>query len=153
MSIDFISTDLEKSMFEVAYKIGHSYTLANLKAFVLSKSLNMVAQSGNSELNAITNQVLTTPVISAVNTPTTTSLKVTWGAITGASGYTLQRATNAGFTTGVVTFELDNLSANKVVTGLTTGTAYYFRVKAKGSLNLFGCADSANSANGTGTTS
>lgn len=155
MSIDFISTDVEKALFEVAYKLGHEYTLANLKAFILSKSLNMVAQVGN-DIEAVTNQALATPVISAVNGADATTLKVNFGNITGNNGYTLQRATNVGFTTGVVGFEIGGggqVLTNYTVTGLTTGTTYYIRLKAKGSLNLFGCADSAYSANGTGTTS
>jgi len=72
---------------------------------------------------------------------------VSWTAPSDNGGtpittYTLQRATNSGFTTGVVTTTgLTGLSTT--VTGLTNGTPYYFRVYA---VNAVGIAASTGSA-------
>jgi hypothetical protein len=65
---------------------------------------------------------------------------------TAITSYTLQRATNAGFTTGVVnTTGLTGLSTT--VTGLTNGTPYFFRVYA---VNAVGTAASTGGAWRTG---
>jgi hypothetical protein len=65
---------------------------------------------------------------------------------TAITSYTLQRATNSGFTTGVVnTTGLTGLSTT--VTGLTNGTPYFFRVYA---VNAVGTAASTGSAWRTG---
>lgn len=61
---------------------------------------------------------------------------------TSVTSYTLQRATNSGFTTGVVTTTgLTGLSTT--VTGLTNGTPYYFRIYA---VNAVGTAAGTGSA-------
>jgi hypothetical protein len=61
---------------------------------------------------------------------------------TPVTSYTLQRATNSGFTTGVVTTTgLTGLSTT--VTGLTNGTPYFFRVYA---VNAVATAASTGSA-------
>lgn len=71
------------------------------------------------------------PVITAtVNS--TTQITVTWPAVENANSstrYSVQRATNSGFTTGVANFT--NLNAlSHASTGLTVGETYYFRVRA-----------------------
>ena len=60
---------------------------------------------------------------------------VTWTPVTEATGYTLQRATNASFTNATTVYTGSASSANQ--TGLADGT-YYFRVKAGN-----GCGDSS----------
>lgn len=60
---------------------------------------------------------------------TATTMTLTWNAVTGASGYLVERATNAGFSTGLTTV-YTGTALTTPVTGLTTGTTYYFRVKA-----------------------
>lgn len=59
-------------------------------------------------------------------TETTTS--ASWNAVQNATSYTLQRATNSAFTSGVVNTSVS--STSQPVTGLTSGVAYYFRVAA-----------------------
>jgi len=57
---------------------------------------------------------------------TASGLTLNWTAVTGATGYTVQSATNNTFTTGLVTL---NATTNSLaVTGLSANTTYYFRV-------------------------
>lgn len=64
---------------------------------------------------------------------------------TAVTSYTLQRATDSGFTTGLVTTTgLTGLTTT--VTGLTNGTAYYFRIAA---VNAVATAASTTSAYAT----
>lgn len=62
----------------------------------------------------------------------TSQITANWTAVTNADSgtrYTLQRATNSTFSTGLVTFS--NLNAlSYVSTGLAVGDQYYFRVQA-----------------------
>ena len=59
-----------------------------------------------------------------------TTLTLTWTPVTGATSYTVQRATNAAFTTGVANATGTFTGASLAVTGLTGNTTYYFRVTA-----------------------
>jgi hypothetical protein len=68
------------------------------------------------------------PAVPTVATLTATSLTLNWGAVTGATSYTVQRATDAAFTANVVTTTSTTASLN--VTGLTGNTTYYFHVSA-----------------------
>lgn len=72
------------------------------------------------------------PVIGAASAPTTSGFTANWGASAGATSYRLDVATDAGFTSFVTGY--NNLNVNNVityaVTGLTTGTPYYYRVRA-----------------------
>lgn len=76
-----------------------------------------------------------------------TQINLTWVKSADATGYIIERATNAGFTTGVVNTTVGDVAALNV-TGLVTATSYWFRIKALG----VGC-ESAKSASVTGTTS
>ena len=61
----------------------------------------------------------------AVGSPTTSSLTISWDAITGATGYQLMRATAAGGPySNVYTGPADTIT----VAGLSSGTTYYFKV-------------------------
>ena len=97
-----------------------------------------VNASGNTNSGTLT---LTTPVLAPVATsaPTATlvtpnSLTLNWTAPTtgGAiASYTVQSATNTGFTSGLVTTALiSNTATSYNVTGLAPSTTYYFRVIA-----------------------
>jgi len=63
-----------------------------------------------------------------------TGLTLTWAPVTGAANYRVQRATNATFTTGLVT-SANQAGTTFTVTNLTGNTNYYFRVVAVNSLN------------------
>lgn len=69
------------------------------------------------------------PTINGSTMNSTTQLTLTWSSVAGATSYTIQRATNSAFTTGVVNTN-GIVSTSNAQSGLTTGTLYYFRVQA-----------------------
>jgi lysophospholipase L1-like esterase len=74
---------------------------------------------------------LASPTISA-STASTTQINLSWGAISNAQAYVLERASNSGFTAGLVTlYTGSNLSLND--TGLSASTQYFYRLKATAS--------------------
>jgi len=61
-----------------------------------------------------------------------TTITVSWAAVANNSGYLIQYATDASFTQNVQTQRAGSTSQSSDITGLTTGTIYYFRVLATG---------------------
>lgn len=72
---------------------------------------------------------LAAPATLVASSVATTSMTLTWAAVTGATGYILERATASNFGTGLTTAYTGSALTTSV-TGLTTGTTYYFRVRA-----------------------
>lgn len=63
------------------------------------------------------------------------------------SSYTVEYATDSGFTTGLVTVTgLPSSARAHTVVGLTPGTTYYFRIKAVNSVGTSAASTSANTA-------
>jgi prepilin-type N-terminal cleavage/methylation domain-containing protein len=56
-----------------------------------------------------------------------TQLNLNWTAVTNASGYTVQRATDSGFANNLVSTDFTSNPAT--VTGMSANTTYFFRVK------------------------
>lgn len=74
----------------------------------------------------------TVPTGLALNVISSTQINVSWDASTdnnAVTGYDLQRATNAGFSTGLTNIPLGNVTSYNN-TGLTPSTQYYYRVRA-----------------------
>ena len=82
-----------------------------------------------------------TPTLTAT-VASTTSIALSWTAISNAASYQLQRATNSGFTTGLNTSSQSGTSVT--ASGLTTGTTYYFRIAAIGSSGQGGWSNTAS---------
>lgn len=73
---------------------------------------------------------LATPVLTAATAVSATAIDVTWGNVSGNTGYKLERKTGAA---GTFTQLGGQLPANTVIyhdTGLTAGTTYYYRLTA-----------------------
>lgn len=80
------------------------------------------------------------PVLPAPSVPTATaatslaltSFQANWNSVSGAAGYRLDVATDAGFTSFVTGFNDKNVSnvVNYSVTGLTQSTDYHYRLRA-----------------------
>ena len=68
-----------------------------------------------------------TPTLSSVVSAGPDSIKMTWGAISGASGYVVYRSTTA---TGTLTKVGTTSNTTFTNTGLVAGKTYYYRVRA-----------------------
>lgn len=64
-------------------------------------------------------------------------INLAWTALAGANNYVVERASNVGFTAGVVEVYNGPLLV-KQLTGLTNSTQYFFRIKAKGAFTIAG---------------
>lgn len=80
---------------------------------------------------------LTTPADNATNQPL--SVNLTWAAAANAATYTVETATDAGFTANLTSNSVSTTNYN--ATGLTQNTQYFWRVKA-----VNGCGESAYSS-------
>lgn len=113
------------------------YTIYDLITFATTNSLKLIATSvgddknadqedANTVLNAV---VLAAPGTFAVAVNSATQITLTWVKTPHATGYSIDRSTSSTFASGVTNTLVGDV-ATLVVTGLTTGTHYYFRIKA-----------------------
>ena len=72
------------------------------------------------------------PVAAAATTITTTGFSAKWAASTGATGYYLDVSTSSTFASFITGYSNKNVGivVTSAVTGLTSGTIYYYRVRA-----------------------
>lgn len=118
-----------------SYPVVHS--AAGYKTVTLSASITPFSEAASSlsaslALPRISKPPAAPPAPTA-GTPGATSVPLSWSPPSDDGGasitsYTVQYATNAGFTTGVGTQSFASTSGT--VTGLTAGQVYYFRVRA-----------------------
>lgn len=134
------TTDFEKSVVNLSFRQGLAITKQELITLATDNNLALIAQvKGGTTVDpddiVVLAHTLGTPGSFAATVNSATQITLNWTAVTGADGYILQRATNAGFTTGLTTL-LDGSPASKVLlkvdTGLTTATQYWYRIKAVG---------------------
>lgn len=71
---------------------------------------------------------LTAPSIPIASSVGNTSMTLTWGTVTGATGYVLQRSASSSFTSPTSVYTGSGLTFTD--SGLTASTTYYYRVHA-----------------------
>ena len=95
-----------------------------------------VSAGGETEwmfLSATTLIRLSRPTIPEVFATAPTIITVNWKVVSNASGYTIQYATNTGYSKNVGTLNVSGGEATTAdITGLKTNTKYYVRVMATG---------------------
>jgi prepilin-type N-terminal cleavage/methylation domain-containing protein len=91
------------------------------------KSSSPVGDSDWSTISVATNR-LGTPTNLVASTTRATTINVSWGAVTNATGYSLDRSTSSSFASGVTTTPVSGTTYT--ATGETPGTTAYFRVRA-----------------------
>lgn len=87
------------------------------------------AQTGTCAARPVTPSA---PATIAATATSSTAINVSWGAISGATSYSLQRATNSSFTNAVTITTQAGLTFSS--SSLTANTAYYYRVLASNSI-------------------
>jgi hypothetical protein len=98
--------------------------------------------TSSSNVTVTINTAPSAPANFAISNVTSTSFNLTWNATTNTSDYLVDVSNNAGFTTFVSGYNgLSVFTTNASVAGLTPGTIYYARVRARNS-----CFASSNSS-------
>jgi hypothetical protein len=133
VSADNFATNL--AGFDDLAVAGTSQSVTGLTANTTYKyrvrAVNAGGTSANS--NEITQLTLTdAPVAAAASDIAETSFTANWGAVTGATGYRLDVATDAGFTALVAGYSDKAVAGTSdAVIGLAAGTNYFYRVRAE----------------------
>ena len=125
----------------------NSYTLASYSVEAISV-VNGIHES-ITELSKSQMQSAVCPAVSpaAFNLTSATAgnaqVNLAWAASTGASSYTVKYGTSSGNYSNEITNVINN---SKLITGLTNGQTYYFKVTA---VNNIGSTDSTNELSAT----
>ena len=109
---------------------------ANTQYYYFVFSYNNTTCSGGPKYNLISplsksvTTCLATPATPTAASITSDGFTANWVAVTGATGYSLEVATNAGFTAAISGSPFSVSSNSYALSGLTTGNTYYYRVTA-----------------------
>lgn len=138
----FATAGLNSTNTEVIFKVDQG-----LASFVPGRAINAIsgfeADKGYYMIakTAIDLEAYVVPPISSIPqlaqpasftaTPAgTTQINLSWAAVTNATGYVVDRATNSGFTTGVSLAIYSGSGTSYNNTGLSPSTTYYYRIRA-----------------------
>lgn len=108
------------------------YAVSDFKSLAEANDMKLTAMpiSKPGVENAVLQiKTLAAPTGFAATVVSASAINLAWTKSSKATGYIIERATNAGFTTGLVTTEVGDVAV-LAVTGLTAATHYYFRIKA-----------------------
>ena len=108
------------------------------------RAYNLNGTSTNSSTITLTT-ILGAPTVNVASSVTRCSFIANWSALTGATGYQLDIATDSGFSSFLSGYNNLDVSNNTTVavSGVNTNTAYYYRVRA---YNLVGTSASSSAA-------
>lgn len=101
--------------------------------------------------NVVNQTTTATSSTLTVNGPTVSSINASWTAANCAYQYTLERATDAGFTANVVDTNFLSPTLSTTVSGLNAGTTYYFRVRITTDVSAIYTSSWLSSGNATTT--
>ena len=104
------------------------------------RALNATGSSANSNVISIIT-VPPTPVAIAASAVSQTGLTANWNLATGADNYLLDVSSASDFSTFSIGYNAKSLSNNvssEIITGLATGTTYYYRIRASNSSGATG---------------
>ncbi len=112
---------------------------ANTNYYYRVRAYNPSGTSGSSNTITILTAPLA-PVASASTSSAETSFNANWNSSAGASGYILDVSTDVGFGAGTFETDYENKDVGNVttfsVTGITSGTTHYFRVRAYNGIGI-----------------
>ena len=119
-------------------------------AIKLRQHANATASTGTFQTDATFNAATALADVTGFTvTPGDRQNALSWSAVTNRTAYRIDRALDSGFTSGVaLNISPGQTSTSFTDTGRTTGTTYYYRIKAVGTYRY---KDSASYATGNGT--
>lgn len=116
------------------YTLTTDNTVANSQSFCLvvkNTTINTRYYVTNDSVPAPGGCPIAAPANFVATTVNTTSINLTWSAVSGVASYTLQRSTDPSFVSPApTTIPTTTASVSASLTGLTAGTLYYFRIMA-----------------------
>jgi hypothetical protein len=119
---DLTVTGASKAVTGLSPGIAYKYRL---------RALNSTGPSANSNsISAVT--IPANPVASAANAVSQTGFTANWNSVTGADGYLLEVSQLSNFSTLISSdFPKSTTNTSEVISGLSNGTTYYFRLKSQ----------------------
>jgi hypothetical protein len=141
-TVTFTTAGINTSNTEIIFKVDQGLSsfvpgraINGISGFEANKGYYMVAKTAFDLEAYVVPPISSIPQLAqpasfAAAPSGSTQINLSWAAVTNATGYVVDRATNAGFTTGVALaiYSAGGTSYND--TGLTASTTYYYRIRA-----------------------